>query len=438
MAGKLEYGGLILASLRIAILCGLAGCAAAVAPTWAAPRLRTVGFTRAVFRMDEGAVWGHVSGGVGCGIDYELLRWGQEGSEIRTERLGAAFSRAVSDIAGAQQDENLFEDARDTPDLQVAAAISDMRADVCEQPGLAGFRGSLSMTVQWQVYDPSAREIVGKFETHAAGQSSQNTANGVDDLFLAAFRANARDLMNDAQFERLLKTPAAKAGRPPEGANAPPIRIAIAAGRGTPTPLPVAVQSVALVVTGEGHGSGFLIASEGYVLTNNHVVGTARSVRIRWPDGAEEPGEVIRTDPVRDVAVVRVKPSSRRPLALHTALPAQGETVFAIGAPLDPGLQGTLTRGIVSANRVIKDQPFIQSDVAVTHGNSGGPLLDTQGEVIGLTVSGYEENGAPVGLNMFIPVGDALRALALEGPATTAAAAGPEARPMSKGHARRR
>ena len=197
MAGKLEYGGLILASLRIAILCGLAGCAAAVAPTWAAPRLRTVGFTRAVFRMDEGAVWGHVSGGVGCGIDYELLRWGQEGSEIRTERLGAAFSRAVSDIAGAQQDENLFEDARDAPDLQVAAAISDMRADVCEQPGLAGFRGSLSMTVQWQVYDPSAREIVGKFETHAAGQSSQNTANGVDDLFLAAFRANARDLMNE-------------------------------------------------------------------------------------------------------------------------------------------------------------------------------------------------------------------------------------------------
>ena len=95
--------------------------------------------------MDEGAVWGHVSGGADCGIDYELLRWGRDGSEIHTERLGAAFSRAVSDIAGAQQDESLFEDAHDAPDLQVAAAISEMRADVCEQAGLAGYRGSLSM-----------------------------------------------------------------------------------------------------------------------------------------------------------------------------------------------------------------------------------------------------------------------------------------------------
>ena len=123
-----------------------------------------------------------------------------------------------------------------------------------------------------------------------------------------------------------------------------------------------------------------------------------------------------------------------RPLALRPTLPAQGETVFAIGAPLDPGLQGTLTRGIVSANRVIKDQPFIQSDVGVTHGNSGGPLLNAQGEAIGVTVSGYEENGAPVGLNMFIPIGDALRALALEGEAAPAG----EPRPMSKGRTRRR
>ncbi|MFB2351152.1 trypsin-like peptidase domain-containing protein, partial [Priestia megaterium] len=85
-----------------------------------------------------------------------------------------------------------------------------------------------------------------------------------------------------------------------------------------------------------------------------------------------------------------------------------GEAVFAIGSPLSAELQSTVTKGVVSANRIQDGFSFIQSDVAVTHGNRGGPLLDETGAVGGVTVSGLAPAGAPIGLNFFIPIGDAL------------------------------
>ncbi|HZZ36624.1 MAG TPA: trypsin-like peptidase domain-containing protein, partial [Caulobacteraceae bacterium] len=80
----------------------------------------------------------------------------------------------------------------------------------------------------------------------------------------------------------------------------------------------------------------------------------------------------------------------------------------AIGAPTDKAFEGTVTRGIVSAHRTFSGLAFIQSDVAVTHGNSGGPLVDEHGAVIALTDIGWQPDGVPIGINLFTPVGDAL------------------------------
>lgn len=363
--------------------------------------------------MDEGSVWAHISTGADCHTDLEQLHWVREGAEIHTQRLGSTFHQALIDVGAATEDDNLFEQAPAKADLQVAAAISDMRADICEQDGLTGYRGSLSMTVQWQVYDPAAQRLVGKLETHATGQAGQVTGNGLDGLFLAAFRENARDLMSDSGFQKLLKAPpGASPAVAPGSLRSERIDFAPASSAAPRTP-PQAVQSVVLVQTDDGHGSGFLISPDGYVLTNDHVVGSARAVRVRWADGTEGPAKIVRTDRERDIALLKTDSIPGQALALHMALPAQGDTVFAIGAPLDPSLQGTLTRGIVSANRVIGGQPFIQSDVAVTHGNSGGPLIDERGAVVGITDYRVQENGVGVSLNMFIPIGDALRALSL-------------------------
>jgi serine protease Do len=178
-------------------------------------------------------------------------------------------------------------------------------------------------------------------------------------------------------------------------------------------PLNDAVNSVVSIFAGESLGSGVLISSDGYILTNHHVAGASGRVRIRWADGAESVGEVIRGDARRDVALIKASPRAVALSIRHT--PAQlGETVFAVGTPLDKELAGTVTRGVVSSNRQLDGQSWIQSDVAVTHGNSGGPLLDESGALLGLTDWGVAPNGVSANLNFFIPIEDALRALALK------------------------
>jgi len=188
----------------------------------------------------------------------------------------------------------------------------------------------------------------------------------------------------------------------------------VAATGATPRPIGDVPGSVVAVLTGDGWGSGFLVSNDGYLLTNRHVVGAATTVRIRWSDGFETTGDVVRSDKRRDVALVKTDPRGRRPLVLRRAMPAVGEAVFAIGTPLDEKLQSTVTKGIVSANRILDGFAFIQSDVTVDHGNSGGPLLDDKGQVIGITVIKFAPDDGQRGLNLFIPIGDALDFLSLK------------------------
>jgi S1-C subfamily serine protease len=181
-------------------------------------------------------------------------------------------------------------------------------------------------------------------------------------------------------------------------------------------------------------GSGVLVSSDGYVLTNEHVVGKAKTVTVRWADKAETPGEVVRVHRGRDVALIKTDPKGHAPLAIRSGLLDLGEAVMAIGAPLDTELSGTVTRGIVSTpSRKYQGFDFIQSDVAVTHGNSGGALIDDKSHLVGLTDLGFGPQGSS--LNLFIPIEQALDFVGLDlaaspppaAPATKASLAAPPA-----------
>jgi S1-C subfamily serine protease len=100
--------------------------------------------------------------------------------------------------------------------------------------------------------------------------------------------------------------------------------------------------------------------------------------------------------------------------------PAVGDTVYAVGAPLDPAYSATVSKGIISAFRDIEGESWIQSDVNVQHGSSGGPLLDERGNILGITARGEpNEAGTPSGVNLFVPILDALRRLGLNPKAAT-------------------
>jgi serine protease Do len=137
----------------------------------------------------------------------------------------------------------------------------------------------------------------------------------------------------------------------------------------------------------EGAGSGFIVTEDGYILTNNHVVNNATKINVTLADGRKYKAEVIGTDTETDIAVIKIDVRSL-PIAVlgESDKVQQGDWVLALGSPF--GLQQTLTAGIVSATgRELRDSQFnhyIQTDASINPGNSGGPLVDMQGEVIGI------------------------------------------------------
>ena len=157
-------------------------------------------------------------------------------------------------------------------------------------------------------------------------------------------------------------------------------------------------------------GSGFIISSDGYLLTNNHVVEDADEVKVSLGDRREYKAEIIGTDPRSDVAVLKIDAEDLPTLKIGKSEKLRvGEWVVAIGSPFQ--LRFSVTSGIVSAKgRSIPNGsdstyvPFIQTDVAINPGNSGGPLFNLDGEVIGINSQIYTRSGGYMGVSFAIPI----------------------------------
>ena len=167
-----------------------------------------------------------------------------------------------------------------------------------------------------------------------------------------------------------------------------------------------------------GAGSGFIVSEDGYILTNNHVVDGADQVTVRLLDRHEFTAKVVGTDPNTDLAVLKILPKAGvpfKPIALGQSGTARvGEWVLAVGNPLSENLSFTVTSGIISAKgrgllplpgrSVLSIQDFIQTDAAINRGNSGGPLLNVRGEVIGINSAIYSPTGVSAGYAFAIPI----------------------------------
>ena len=157
----------------------------------------------------------------------------------------------------------------------------------------------------------------------------------------------------------------------------------------------------------QGVGSGFIVSPDGLILTNAHVVKGAAEVTVKLTDRREFKAKVVGADPQTDVAVLKIDASNLPSVKLGNAKDVRvGEWVVAIGSPY--GFENTVTSGIVSAkSRSLPDGtyvPFIQTDVAVNPGNSGGPLFNLKGEVVGINSQIYSRSGGYQGLSFAIPI----------------------------------
>lgn len=171
----------------------------------------------------------------------------------------------------------------------------------------------------------------------------------------------------------------------------------------------------------ESVGSGFIISPDGYVVTNDHVAGSATKIDVYMPDGRAMPAELVGTDAATDLALLKVNPEESLPyLAFDTtSTPIVGEWVIALGNPfgLFEAAEPSVTVGVVSATdrnlqsgrrgRLYRD--MIQTDAAINRGNSGGPLVSATGEVIGVNTAIYSESGGSIGIGFAVPAQKAFR-----------------------------
>lgn len=375
---------------------------------------------RAVFiDMPPGTVWVSLGFGFCVGAPYKKA-W-TKGREQEPVSMYAPSFKAGLEKAGYKVitpgEDNLFDAETGSADYQAAAVITNIKIDGCIATlppfnSASPIRGDSSMTIDWQIYSPINKQVVAHVSTTGKAHLEKSVPGGEARLALDAFADNAAALAANADFRTAMAASKSLA----DGLQTPGQQSKILLSgslKAGPRKIADAVGSVVTIMNGLGSGPGVLVSQDGYILTDAHVVGDDKQARVRWSDGFETQGEVVRVAKNRDVALIKTDSRDRTPLAIKRGRMMPGDRVYAIGSPKGKDFQSTVSSGVISADRVFDGLRYIQSDTVVSHGSSGGPLLDESGAVIGLTDLGVQNDG-PAGLNLFTPIGDAMDFLALE------------------------
>lgn len=322
---------------------------------------------------------------------------------------------------------------------RVGARVTDVKIDACSAhnffPALRvskGIRGEANLTVDWVVYDGLLKKTVYKTTTVGYADLDTSMAEGISILLEEALGSAIHELGTDQQFHDLVFkgiVPQQSDGELGLDAEKLPTEdwsesLRITTQKPFGKDFKSMQKATVLIESGSGaHGSGFFIADD-LIITNAHVVGFADTLRVTLSGKTDYMlARLVRTDRPRDIAVLRLveKPkdaSFYKIASLYPTQPELGDTVYVVGAPYYKKLQDTLVSGIVSGLRYDskRRQTYIQSDALIHGGNSGGPMFDDKGRVIGVSVEGYiNQDGDPLaGLNWFIPIGDALTKLDIE------------------------
>jgi len=349
------------------------------------------------------------------------------------------------------------EDEEQRGDYSIGAKLKDLQVNICNSEpkpymldwltGMPGERGQLYAAFDWSIYDRLKRTVV--YQTRTEGYTKRRVPNteGLALLFHDAFEMAVHNLAADENLRALIfdgvKPPrdwdkrdwrGEKQDARPRAFNADE-EVTLPSASLSRQPFAKTAEegrkAVVMLQKG-GHGSGFFITKQGHILTNAHVVGEAR--RMRVVTNIRKTGitaEVLRVDRARDVALLKLeeipdwlKMEEIPILPLRLDWPKVGEDIYAIGSPKNYKTQrGTVTKGIVSAHRRnMKYQGvrnnYIQGDVEIHPGSSGGMLVDEHGNIAGVTVlaeSFSNENGSTIGigLNYFVPIREALDRLGI-------------------------
>ncbi len=302
-------------------------------------------------------------------------------------------------------------------DFELAGSMREIQANICTDPPREN-HGGVWMQIRWELFSAKQQRVVHTLTTEGSFSTEKWTEITPDDLFERAFVSALKNALADPAMNQQLRADPATTVATAAASTKALTRLAIAREPG-PRDVPDAEftthrSSVVTVLSGVGNGSGFYIDAEGgYLLTNHHVIGDSKYVKVRLASGRELVGEVLRSDSARDVALVKTEQVALRPLPVSVQAPAVGDELVAIGSPFGETFASSLTKGVLSGTSVVKEFKYLQSDVKVLPGSSGGPLIRRDGSVVGIVQGGVGVTpGATV--NLFVPIDEALSRLAID------------------------
>lgn len=285
--------------------------------------------------------------------------------------------------------------------------LKGVRFEAREKDHLA--YGSVELDMEW-VFNSGLKKDSVLFRVE---QTTKHLVFGLSprEVLTAGVEAAGRRLLEDPTLnERLLAAYGAglKLSKGAELEFGRPVPITF---NGRKEMLSALVKGVVTVETKNGHGSGFLITNDGYILTNAHVVENNALVKVRFEQGFALDGQVVKVNKDFDVALIKTPGTDLPAMALgDDAALMLGEEIFAIGTPLDEKLGQSVTRGIMSGRREIEGRSYLQTDVSINPGNSGGPLIDESGKVVGVATLKISAKGVE-GIGFGVPISKALEML---------------------------
>ncbi|MBN8561351.1 MAG: trypsin-like peptidase domain-containing protein [Leptolyngbya sp. UWPOB_LEPTO1] len=366
-----------------------------------------------IARIRSGVLPGVVIGG-----HYDGLLKMRQQRYVATERLEEQLETSVRDLLEDELSQAGFDVMRSHPQSLFADLVAS------SEPGRFLIGGTITKvnlnsyssffkeythddrSVRWELFDRDLNKVV--YRQEIAGSAE---AEGIDNpaATYEAIRASFRSLLAEPRVVAILN-------RPIEETPSQAYKIAAIAtpSRSSLTLEQLVGQTIPSIVqirTPNGRGSGFLLDSSGLIMTNQHVVGSAFSVKVKLYDGSIVNGRVLRRDSVADAALVKLEGEMSEVAGLpicHTDRVRVGQSVVAIGNPLS--FSNSVTQGIVSGFRRNASRSLIQTDTAVNPGNSGGPLLNRDGKVIGIVTEKIASEGIE-GLGFALPIGEVLQRL---------------------------
>jgi len=316
-------------------------------------------------------------------------------------------------LAGKGQATAFDVDVNAAPDFRIGGILTEAKHELCWLDNKA--EGWVHYKIDWALFSEKKQKVV--YQATAEGLSASK--DKVLELPKRAIVSSLSNFLSSPAIMEALKAteptpaqPAAAASGAAGMAEAAPGTVALkgvaVAGGGALKNQAQLRNAVVTLETASGSGSGFFINKDGHLLTNAHVVKGAKYARIKLQNGDKAVAEVIKVNEQADVALLKTALTDSDALALRTGAALEvGSDVYAIGSPLGV-LNNSMTRGVLSADRVLQGRRVLQSDAAVTFGSSGGPLLDGDGRVVAITRGGVESGK---GFNFFIPIEEALKAL---------------------------